>query len=235
MLAAAEVARQGSVSRSPTWSRCRPVSSTSRAPGRSRCAGWSRRRCGCRPSASSSARCARSSASASRLLTTALAAEGHRFRTPRWRGSGIASACSRGGRARSRSPPTRPWRPRSATSWPCPRIHRRRRWCPASTKSPRSGRWSGPPTLPVRLGHPEAASFHYIQPGTTTLFAALEVATGWVTETCAERQRRQEFGAFLKQVAAAYPRRPQGPDPRQPPHPCRPREMTVGLAMAKGK
>jgi hypothetical protein len=84
----------------------------------------------------------------------------------------------------------------------------------------------------VRLGHPEAASFHYIQPGTTTLFAALEVATGWVTETCTERQRRQEFGAFLKQVAAAYPRRPQGPDPRQPPHPCRPREMTVGLAMA---
>jgi transposase len=63
------------------------------------------------------------------------------------------------------------------------------------------------PVLPVRPGHPEAASFDYIRHGTTTLFAALEVATGRVTETCTERHRHQEFGAFLKQVAAAYPRR----------------------------
>jgi hypothetical protein len=38
------------------------------------------------------------------------------------------------------------------------------------------------PTLPVRPGHPEAASFDYSRHGTTTLFAALEVATGKVTE-----------------------------------------------------
>jgi transposase len=63
------------------------------------------------------------------------------------------------------------------------------------------------PTLPVRPGHPAAASFDYIRHGTTTLFAALEVATGKVTEACAERHRHQEFLAFLKQVAAAYPRR----------------------------
>src|ERR671920_250502 len=63
------------------------------------------------------------------------------------------------------------------------------------------------PTLPVRPGHPEAASFDYVRHGTTTLFAALEVATGRVTEACTERHRHQEFGAFLKQVAAAYPRR----------------------------
>ncbi len=55
------------------------------------------------------------------------------------------------------------------------------------------------PVLPVRPGHPEAASFDYVRHGTTTLFAALEVAT--------ERHRHQEFLAFLKQVAAAYPRR----------------------------
>src|SRR4051812_44666159 len=61
--------------------------------------------------------------------------------------------------------------------------------------------------LPVRPGHPEAASFDYIRHGTTTLFAALEVATGRVTEACTERHRHQEFLAFLKQVAAAYPRR----------------------------
>jgi transposase len=63
------------------------------------------------------------------------------------------------------------------------------------------------PTLPVRPGHAEAASFDYVRHGTTTLFAALEVATGKVTETCTDRHRHQEFLAFLRQVAAAYPRR----------------------------
>ena len=63
------------------------------------------------------------------------------------------------------------------------------------------------PTLPVRPGHPAAASFDYVRHGTTTLFAALEVATGRVTEACTQRHRHQEFLAFLKQVAAAYPRR----------------------------
>jgi len=61
------------------------------------------------------------------------------------------------------------------------------------------------PVLPIRPRHPEAASFDYVRHGTTTLVAALEVATGKVTEACTDRH--QEFGAFLKQVAAAYPRR----------------------------
>ena len=52
------------------------------------------------------------------------------------------------------------------------------------------------PTLPVRPEHPEAASFDYVRHGTTTLFAALEVATGRVTEACTERHRHQEFLAF---------------------------------------
>ena len=64
------------------------------------------------------------------------------------------------------------------------------------------------PILPVRPGHPEAASSDYLRHGTTTLFAALEVATGRVTEACTQRHRHQEFLAFLKQVAAAYPRVP---------------------------
>jgi transposase len=63
------------------------------------------------------------------------------------------------------------------------------------------------PTLPVRPGHPAAASFDYVRHGTTTLFAALEVATGKVTDACTERHRHQEFLAFLRQVARAYPRR----------------------------
>jgi transposase len=63
------------------------------------------------------------------------------------------------------------------------------------------------PTLPVRPGRPEAASFDYVRHGTTTLFAALEVATGKVTEACTDRHRHQEFLTFLWHVAAAYPRR----------------------------
>src|SRR5215213_981862 len=63
------------------------------------------------------------------------------------------------------------------------------------------------PTLLVLPGHPEVASFDYVRHGTTTLFAALEVATGKVTEACTDRHRHQEFLAFLKQVARAYPRR----------------------------
>src|SRR3954462_7915050 len=63
------------------------------------------------------------------------------------------------------------------------------------------------PTLPVRPGHPERQTFHYVRHGTTTLFAALEVATGKVTDACTQRHRHQEFLAFLKQGAAAYPRR----------------------------
>jgi transposase len=47
---------------------------------------------------------------------------------------------------------------------------------------------------------------HYIRHGTTTLFAALEVATGKVTDACMPRHRHQEFLRFLKQVAKAYPR-----------------------------
>src|SRR4051794_36832928 len=63
------------------------------------------------------------------------------------------------------------------------------------------------PVLPVRPGQPERQTFDYLRHGTTTLFAALEVATGRVTDACTERHRHQEFRASLKQVAAAYPRR----------------------------
>src|SRR5829696_7875475 len=63
------------------------------------------------------------------------------------------------------------------------------------------------PVLPVRPGQPERQTFDYVRHGTTTLFAALEVATGKVTDACTERHRHQAFLAFLRQVARAYPRR----------------------------
>jgi transposase len=62
------------------------------------------------------------------------------------------------------------------------------------------------PMLPVRPGLPASRTHDYVRHGTTTLFAALEVATGKVTDACYPRHRHQEFLAFLKQVAKAYPR-----------------------------
>src|SRR4030095_12335633 len=64
-------------------------------------------------------------------------------------------------------------------------------------------------TQPVRRvwpGRPEQRTHDYLRHGTTTLFAALEVATGHVLDQCQPRHRHQESLAFLKQVAAAWPR-----------------------------
>ena len=63
------------------------------------------------------------------------------------------------------------------------------------------------PILPLRPGLPERATHDYRRHGTTTLFAALEVATGKVTDACYDRHRHEEFLDFLKKVARAYPRR----------------------------
>jgi transposase len=63
------------------------------------------------------------------------------------------------------------------------------------------------PMLPLRPGLPERATHDYKRNGTTTLFAALEIATGKVTDRCSERHGVADFLAFLKQVAKAYPRR----------------------------
>jgi transposase len=62
------------------------------------------------------------------------------------------------------------------------------------------------PMLPLRPGLPASRTHDYIRHGTTTLFAALEVATGQVTDACYDRHRHTEFLRFLKQVAKAYPR-----------------------------
>ncbi len=63
------------------------------------------------------------------------------------------------------------------------------------------------PMLPLRPGLPERATHDYKRNGTTTLFAALEIATGKVTDQCYDRHGRAEFLDFLKKVAKAYPRR----------------------------
>jgi len=54
--------------------------------------------------------------------------------------------------------------------------------------------------LPLRPGLPERQSHNYIRHGTTSLFAALEVATGKVIGKCQRRHRSQEFLKFLEEV-----------------------------------
>src|SRR5205823_1772999 len=61
------------------------------------------------------------------------------------------------------------------------------------------------PMLPMQPGLPARRTHDYKRHGTSTLFAALEIATGQVTAACKPRHRHQEFLAFLKQVARAYP------------------------------
>ena len=61
------------------------------------------------------------------------------------------------------------------------------------------------PILPMRPGIPERQTHDYARHGVTCLFAALNTATGQVTDACYPRHRHQEFLRFLKKVAAAYP------------------------------
>ena len=60
------------------------------------------------------------------------------------------------------------------------------------------------PILPIRPGMPEKQTHDDKRNGTTSLFAALEVATGKVIDACYERHTNVEFLAFLKLVAKAY-------------------------------
>ena len=61
------------------------------------------------------------------------------------------------------------------------------------------------PVLPMQPHLIERRSPDYVRNGTTTLFAALNTATGKITARCQSRHRHQEFLVFLRQVARAYP------------------------------
>ncbi len=63
------------------------------------------------------------------------------------------------------------------------------------------------PILPLRPGLPEKATHDYKRNGTTTLFAALEVATGKVTDHCYDRHGKAEFLDFLKTGRQGLPAR----------------------------
>jgi len=61
------------------------------------------------------------------------------------------------------------------------------------------------PLLPMRPGQIERRTHDYQRHGTTSLFAALDTATGKVIGACKQRHRSIEFIKFLDQIDAAVP------------------------------
>jgi transposase len=61
------------------------------------------------------------------------------------------------------------------------------------------------PILPIRLGLPEGRTHDYRRHGTTSLYAALEIATGQVTTECHPRHRAEEFLRFMRRVVREHP------------------------------
>ena len=61
------------------------------------------------------------------------------------------------------------------------------------------------PVLPMTPGQAERGTHDYVRHGTTSLFAALDVATGKVIGQCHRRHRHQEFIKFLTEIDAAVP------------------------------
>jgi len=64
------------------------------------------------------------------------------------------------------------------------------------------------PLLPMAPGQAERGTPDYVRNGTTSLFAALNVATGAVIGKCYRRHRQQEFLKFLKEIDAQIEREP---------------------------
>ena len=59
--------------------------------------------------------------------------------------------------------------------------------------------------LPLGLGYVQGYTHDYIRHGTTTLFAALDAATGRVIAQCKKRHRHQDFLAFLRLIDREVP------------------------------
>jgi putative transposase len=62
------------------------------------------------------------------------------------------------------------------------------------------------PLLPMVLGYVEVVTHDYIRHGTTTLFAALHVATGAVIAECKPRHRHQGFLCSLRRIDKEVPK-----------------------------
>lgn len=62
------------------------------------------------------------------------------------------------------------------------------------------------PLLPMRPGQVERRTHDYVRHGTTSLFAALNTATGEVFGKCYRRHRSEEFRKFLNEIERRVPK-----------------------------
>ncbi len=61
------------------------------------------------------------------------------------------------------------------------------------------------PVLSMMPGIPERRTHSYVRQGTTSLFAALDIPSGFVIRNCYKRHRATEFLDFLKQIDRTVP------------------------------
>ena len=135
-----------------------------------------------------------------------MAARGRPDADRRCCGSGRRSGCSRTARRPGSCPRTRSSSTRSATSsgstWTRPSA----RSCCASTRSPRSRRWTAPRrSCRCCPAPPSAPPTTTSAPGTSSLYAALDLATGKVIGALHSRHRAIEFKKFLQTIDREVP------------------------------
>src|SRR5882724_335272 len=80
------------------------------------------------------------------------------------------------------------------------------RSCSRTMKRARSRRSTARSREPMKKGWAGTMTHDYKRHGTTTLFAALDVATGEVIGQCMHRHRHQEFLRFLRTIDAQTPK-----------------------------
>ena len=103
------------------------------------------------------------------------------------------------------SDPRSSWR-KCATSSGCTSTRRTTRWFCAWMRSRRFQALNRTqPTLPMGLGYVEGSTHDYVRHGTTTLFAALDIATGRVLAQCRKQHRHEEFLSFLRRIDREVP------------------------------
>ena len=84
------------------------------------------------------------------------------------------------------------------------------------------------PAFPMMPGMPERRTHDYVRHGTTTLFAAMNVADGTVISSLHRRHRATEFKKFLTKIDDRGPRRSRHPpDLRQLRHPQAPHHQDL--------
>ena len=91
------------------------------------------------------------------------------------------------------------------------------------------------PAFPMMPGMPERRTHDYVRHGTTTLFAAMNVADGTVITSLHRRHRATEFKKFLTKIDDRGPRRPRDPpDLRQLRHPQAPDHQDLARSPPPG-